>query len=105
MKFFKKVFLTILILVIVIVGGIAFMGYSMYQDAIHSLSIEDRISQIQSDENYIKIDQVPENFKNAIIAVEDHRFRTHNGIDLITTARSMLENIKEKEIVAGRKYY
>lgn len=101
MKFFKRLFFTIIILVILIVGGIAFMGYTMYSDAISKTSISDKVSEIKSDENYVTISQISNDFKNAIIAVEDHRFKEHNGIDLITTTRSMLENIREKDIVAG----
>lgn len=101
MDFIKKLFITIVILVILIVGGIAFFGYKMYSDAISKISIEDRIAQIKSDENYTSINDVPDNFKNAIISVEDHRFRTHNGIDIITTTRSMIENVRQKDIVAG----
>lgn len=101
MKFLKKLFFAIIILVILIVGGIAVMGYTMYFDAIDKVSIADKITKIKSDKNYVSLSQVSDDFKNAIIAVEDHRFREHNGIDLITTARSMLENIREKDIVAG----
>ena len=46
-------------------------------------------------------DNIPNDFRNAIVAVEDHRFYEHSGIDIITTTRSLLENLKEKEIVAG----
>lgn len=101
MKFIKKVFFTILILIILIVGGIGFMGYKMYSDAITTTNISDKVKEIKSNENYISITEVSEDFKNAVISVEDHRFKEHNGIDLITTARSFVENIKEKEIVAG----
>lgn len=101
MKFFKRLFFSIVILVILIVGGITFWGYSMYRSAIKETSIADKVVQIKSDENYVTIDNICDDFKNAIIAVEDHRFKDHNGIDLITTTRSMLENIKEKDIVAG----
>lgn len=101
MKFFKRLFFAIIILVILVVGGISFMGYTMYSDAITKTSISDKVSEIKSDENYVTISQISDNFKNAIIAVEDHRFKEHNGIDLITTTRSMLENIREKDIVAG----
>ena len=101
MNFIKKLFIAVTILVILIIGGIAFLGYKMYSDAISKTSIEDRISEIKSDENYTTIDNVPDNFKNAIISIEDHRFKTHNGIDIITTTRSMLENVRQKDIVAG----
>lgn len=101
MKFLKRIFFAIIILAILIVGVITFMGYTMYSDAISKTSIADKVSEIKSDENYVTISQVSDDFKNAIIAVEDHRFKEHNGIDIITTTRSMLENIKEKDIVAG----
>lgn len=101
MKFFKRLFWTMLIIAILVVGGITFMGYTMYSNAIKETSISERIATIRKDENYININDVPDNFKNAIIAVEDHRFREHNGIDIITTIRCMIENIREKDIVAG----
>ena len=101
MRFFKKLFFIVLTLAILIVAGITFMGYTMYSDAVNKTSISDKVSQIKSAENYVAINQISDDFKNAIIAIEDHRFKDHNGIDLITTARSMLENLKEKDIVAG----
>ncbi len=101
MKIIKKVFLAIFIILILLISTITLMGYFMYHNAVSKISISDKIQEIKSNENYTNIDDIPENFKNAIIAIEDHRFKEHNGIDLITTTRSMLENIKEKDIVAG----
>lgn len=105
MKFIKKLFIVILLLVILICGGITFMGYQMYEEAISKISIEKRIEEIKQDQNYITIDSIAKDFQNAIIAIEDHRFLDHNGIDIITTTRSMIENIKEKQIVARWKYH
>lgn len=101
MKFIKRLVVTILLIIILLVCGVVYMGYNMYQDAINTTSISERIKNIKSDENYITFDKIPDDFKNAIVAVEDHRFYNHDGIDLITTTRSMMENIKEKDIVAG----
>lgn len=63
-------------------------------------SIADKIAKIKEDENYVSINDVSNDFKHALIAIEDHRFKDHSGIDIITTTRSMLENIREKDIVA-----
>lgn len=73
----------------------------MYQDAISKTSIAKRIEEIKKEENYVNFQDIPDNFKHAIIAIEDHRFQSHGGIDFITTARSFLENIRQKDIVAG----
>lgn len=40
----------------------------------------------------VKIDDVPENMKNAIVAIEDSRFYSHKGIDLIGVARAFVKN-------------
>lgn len=104
MKFIKRLIIAILLIAIIVVSTIVYMGYHMYQEAITKTSISERIQTIKSDENYITFDEIPDDFKHAIVAVEDHRFYTHGGIDFITTARSLLQNIKEKDIVAGRKY-
>lgn len=101
MKIFRRILLVVIILIILIVGGITFMGYSMYTEAINKISISDKINEIKSNENYVTIDNISDYFKNAIIAIEDHRFKEHSGIDIITTTRSMLENIQKKDIVAG----
>lgn len=101
MKFIKKLIFTILLIIIIVISVIVYMGYNMYKEAINKVGICDKIQEIKSDENYLTIDNIPDDFKHAIVAVEDHRFYTHSGIDLITTTRSMLENIKEKDIVAG----
>ncbi len=101
MKIVKRVILIVLLIILIIISSIVYMGYQMYQDAISRTSIASRIEELKKDENYIRFSEIPEHFRNAIVAVEDHRFYTHNGIDIITTTRSMMENIKEKEIVAG----
>lgn len=101
MKIFRRIFLIIVILIVLIVGVIAFMGYFMYNEAINKISISDKVNEIKSDKNYVDINNISQDFKNAIIAIEDHRFKEHSGIDFITTTRSMLENIIKKDIVAG----
>lgn len=101
LKFIKRLIFTILLIVIIVISVIIYLGHNMYKEAISKVSIYDKIQQIKNDENYISIDNISDNFKHAIVAVEDHRFYTHSGIDIITTTRSMLENIKEKDIVAG----
>lgn len=101
MKFFKRLFFTVIILVIVGIVGIAFMGYRMYADAISETTIAEKVAEIKADKNYVAISDVSNDFTNAVIAIEDHRFKEHGGIDIITTTRSMIENISQKDIVAG----
>lgn len=101
----KKFILHLIILVVILVlGGLVFLGvtgYDAYMKAIKETSISDKINEIQAEKNYTKIDDVSEMYKNAVIAVEDHRFYEHGGIDIIATMRAMVRNIKSKELLEG----
>lgn len=101
MKLIKKLFIFIIIILILSISLIVFKGYKMYTEAIKETPIEDKINEIKNRENYIKIDNIDEDFKNAIIAVEDHRFYNHKGIDLISTTKAIFINIKNKELTTG----
>lgn len=43
---------------------------------------------------YIKIENVSQNMKNAVIAIEDRRFYQHNGIDIKGVMRAIVTNLK-----------
>ena len=49
----------------------------------------------------VSYDNIPEDLKNAFIAVEDERFYDHEGIDFISIVGSMIENFKAGGIVRG----
>jgi membrane peptidoglycan carboxypeptidase len=73
----------------------------MYKEIISKESIEKKVEKIKEYDNYISISEVPETYKNATIAIEDHRFYSHGAIDVFTTARSFIENIRNKELSNG----
>jgi len=49
----------------------------------------------------IPIREMPQSLKDAVVAVEDSRFYSHKGIDLIGIARAALANFKAGRIVEG----
>lgn len=49
----------------------------------------------------VSYDDIPDNLKNAFVAVEDERFIDHSGIDIISILGSMVENFKAGAIVRG----
>lgn len=101
MKFIKRLIISLMIIIILIVSVIIFWGYNMYKDAIQEVSVSSKVETIRNSPNYTKLIDTSPDFKNAIIAVEDHRFYKHSGIDIITTTRSMINNISQKDIIAG----
>ncbi|WP_223592983.1 transglycosylase domain-containing protein [Neobacillus bataviensis] len=49
----------------------------------------------------VPIKEVPESMKNAVIAIEDHRFYQHGGVDLIGTSRALFRDLKAGGMVEG----
>jgi penicillin-binding protein 2A len=49
----------------------------------------------------ISISQVPDSMKNAVIAIEDHRFYEHHGVDYIGITRALIRDIKARGMVEG----
>jgi 1A family penicillin-binding protein len=49
----------------------------------------------------VPLDDIPENLQHAFIAVEDHRFFKHPGIDSIALARAIVSNVREPGTVQG----
>lgn len=100
----KKVF-KIIICIILVIASISLIfignGYKMYKSAIETMSVEEKVTEIQSKENYTKLSELPQIYKDAVISVEDHRFYKHNGIDIIAIGRSAINDIKAMSFVEG----
>lgn len=100
-KLLKRLLAVILLILIIVVTIIILNGYKLYETTISEISLENKIEQIKSEDTYISIQDVPDYYKNAIIAVEDHRFKEHGAIDFIAIARAIWSNVKAKELNEG----
>lgn len=100
-SFIRKIVMLICIIVFCIVGKVVAEGYIMYRQAVDKISLPDKVSEIRSDNNYVRIDKMTKDYRNAVIAVEDHRFETHHGIDYISTFRAVVRNITTGELSEG----
>jgi penicillin-binding protein 1A len=50
---------------------------------------------------YVPLERIPEDLKNAIIAIEDTNFYVHHGIDFWGIARAMVTNIRQGRLAQG----
>lgn len=101
MKKFLKVilFLTLigLSIALLFIGN----GYNMYKEAIEETPLEEKVEEIRNKENYAKFSELPQTYINAVISVEDKRFFTHSGIDVIAIGRAFINDIKAMSYVEG----
>ena len=101
MKLIKKLIFLLLIAIIIIFSVVALNVKKMYDEKISKMSIQDTIAEIESNKNYVKLEDLPDDYKNAVIAVEDHRFKKHGAIDLIAIGRAFWINVTNFELREG----
>lgn len=101
MKIIKKCILLLCLFLLGIVGVIGTAGYMEYKEAIEEKPIETLVNEIQSQKQYTKIEDIQKDLLDATVAIEDHRFYNHGGIDLIATVRAMVFNLMSDSIVGG----
>lgn len=94
--------LLFLLCAIMIVGGVfVFNGYQMYKDALDTISLSDKVAQVQEDDTYLNLEELPADYKNAVVSVEDRRYYNHGAIDIIGITRALVTNIKNMEFLEG----
>lgn len=88
-----------LLMTICLLAGftVVHQGYEMYRGALKETGLQERVEAIRQKEGYTEYKNLPQIYVDAVLAVEDHRFYSHGGIDLIAIARSV-----ENDIRAGR---
>ena len=97
MKFLK----TLLILIIVLISILFIIGYSTYASALKQKPLVDRVTEVTSKENFVKFSEMSDIYRNAVVAVEDHRFYDHGPVDFIAICRAFYINLKTKELQEG----
>lgn len=101
MKLIRRLITILLIVGAFMAGGTMYKAMDMYHEAIEETPISEKVAQIKSIEHYTAYSQLPKTYVNAVIAVEDRRFEYHAGIDLISTGRAIIANIRGGELSQG----
>lgn len=101
MKILRNVLLIILAIILIVGITLYVSGNNMYQEALAGDTLENVIEDIQSAPDYVEYEDLPQNYINAVIAVEDHRFREHGAIDLIAIGRAIYVNVSTFSLREG----
>lgn len=87
----------VIALLLVSIGALSgkkdYNSYSLDSNLIHQISV--------NNSNYVHIEEMPDNLRNAVIAAEDTRFYWHYGFDMIGIGRALVSNIKSGSLKEG----
>ena len=71
-KFIKRLIFSITIALLIAGGIVGYQGYDMYKTAIAEISIVEKVQEIKNEvSEFTTYDQLPKDYINAVIAVED----------------------------------
>jgi len=101
MKILKKLLIFLLILLLLVSTFIFLIGFGYYSKTLHEKSLTSRVEEVTSKEHFVSFEQLPKNYINAVIAVEDHRYYEHGPVDFIGIARALYTNIRDGEFDEG----
>ena len=101
MKWIKRLCSFIFLCVLIAGCILVYQGYSGYRDALGEKSVEEMREQIESIDNYTPLDELPQTYIDAVLAVEDKHFYSHPGIDSIAIGRVVVNDIRAGAYVEG----
>ena len=97
----KKIIKFIVIIILIIALIVAGYGYFYYKKITTEKPISEVVENLKEDPDYIKLEKLPKDYINAVIDVEDHRFKEHGAIDILALLRATISNIKSKRLSEG----
>lgn len=92
-KIIFRLFVIVILIALIFCGFYAYQGYKVYQNVIAEKSIEQRVTELQNKEDYVKLDKIANVYVELVVESEDHRFYQHHGVDYIGLTRAMLTNL------------
>lgn len=101
-KILKKLTLIIILIGVLFTSLIVYLGHQEYLEVIAEESIESTVLRVQSRNDYVTLEEIPDMVEKAMIAVEDKRFYTRKGVlDFRSLGRAVIVNIKSMSLMEG----
>lgn len=105
LRFIGRLIATVIVIsliAVVCVGGyFGIIGYREYKKVLDECPLETKIEELRSRENYVTMEELPEMYIDAVIAVEDHNYYDHGAISFVSTFRAIITNIKDRDYTEG----
>lgn len=76
-------------------------AYVRYRSTIQEEPLSSKVEDIRSREDYVKLQDINNDFIHAILAIEDPTFYHHNGIVFSNILQAFMTNMKEQKYAMG----
>ena len=95
--------LFVLLLALCLSAGlyVGLKGYGMYREALEQKPLAEMAEQVRAQPDFTPLDELPRLYRDAVVAVEDHRFYSHGGVDFIALCRALWNDVCAGAFVEG----
>lgn len=97
----RRLALAALVAVLLLAAATVWRGWGMYRDALDRMSISEAVEQLKRQPGYTSLDELPQRYLDAVVAVEDHRFYGHAGIDSVGICRAVVNDLRSWSLEEG----
>ncbi len=101
MKTLKRLCGILLLCLLCVIVTLFGQGYVRYKREIQAKPLEEAVAAYSSDPEYVPFSKIDEDFVNAVIAVEDKRYFTRKGYDVIALCRALYHNFLARGMIEG----
>lgn len=100
-RIIRRVLVIALVAVIAMCALTVWRGYGMYREALADRPISQTVEELRATDTYTELDELPQTYLDAVVAVEDHRFYEHGGIDPIAICRAVFNDLRTLSLREG----
>jgi len=101
----KTLFRRLLAGMILLAAAVAFVltwrGWQLYRTAFDAQPLQQMVQQRRAADGYTPAEELPQLYLDAVVAVEDHRFYKHGGVDLIAIGRAVVVDLATLSFAEG----
>lgn len=100
-RIIRRVLVIALVAVIAMCALTVWRGYGMYREALAYRPISQTVEELRATDTYTELDELPQTYLDAVVAVEDHRFYEHGGVDPIAICRAAFNDLRTLSLREG----
>jgi len=101
MRFVASILVLTFLLCLGVCAAIGVKGYQLYRGALDETPLADAVAAVRAQPDFTPLDELPDLYRDAVVAVEDHRFYTHGGVDFLALARALWKDLCARRFVQG----
>ena len=101
LRLLGRLMAALLAIALLAAAAVCVRGYGMYRAALGSGPVERVVDDVRRSEGYVRADELPGTYLMAVVAIEDHRFYDHPGIDPISLCRAAWHDLTTLSLEQG----